>query len=126
MNKRAMLFALCQTDGWEDENEPGKVAVRGKIALDILNYHEKVVVPAYDKLDHVRATGQLPKATSPAQIEEQDYDLLPDHMVKQTIDNLRKNLSKMRRREQTPERIALIEKHEASLEKLLQRWASLK
>lgn len=126
MNKRAMLFALCQTDGWEDENDPGKVSIRGRIALDILQYHEKVVVPAYDKLDHVRSTGKLPQVTNVNEVAEQDYELLPDHLVKQTIDNLRKNLGKIRKREQTPERIALIEKHEASLQKLLKRWAYLK
>jgi hypothetical protein len=126
MNKRAMLFALCQTDGWEDENEPGKVAMRGKLALEILEFHDKVVLPAYNRLDHVRATGTLPKEMSAAPTQEEAYSALPDHQVKRTIDNLRKNLGKMRRREPTPERLAMIAEHEANLQKLLRRWDSLK
>ena len=128
MNQRALLFSLCKNvDDWEDENDPQRVSMRGKLALDILQFNDKVVMPAYDKLDYVKAHGKLPPvhASATQQLDE-DYANLPDHKVKQTIDNLRKNLSKLRKREQTPERVAIITNHEASLQKLLIRWGSLK
>lgn len=128
MNQRALLFGLCRkVDDWEDENDPQRVIMRGKLALEILTFNRKVVMPAYDKLDYVREHGKLPPVHADVtQDVDEDYANLPDHKVKQTIDNLRKNLSKLRKREQTPERVAIITNHELSLQKLLVRWDYLK
>lgn len=126
-NMRARLFALCKTAPWDDENAPQKVQLRGEMALDILKYHDTVVVPAYNRRDYVLQHGQLPPPeTVVATVESTDHVHVPDHMLKATIDNLRKNLSKIRKREPTPERLQLIASHEATLENLLNRWHSLK
>lgn len=124
MNERALLLSLCRNANSMAENAAADVQVRGKLALQILRFHKNTVLPAYDKLDYVRLYGQLPPAR-PDQLPDTDALIVPDHLLKQTIDNLRKNLGKMRKREATPERVALIEKHEANLKQLLQRWDSL-
>ena len=54
--------------------------------------------------------------------EETEYDNLPDHLVKKTLDNLRKNYNKIKNREQTPERIELLQKHEKNIKKLMAKW----
>lgn len=125
MNDRALLLSLARNVNPMTENAAADIEVRGKLALKILRFHKHSVMPAYDKLDYVRTYGQLPPAR-PDQLPDTDAIDVPDHLLKQTIDNLRKNLSKMRKREATPERVALIQKHEATLNSLLQRWDSLK
>lgn len=126
MNMRAVLFRLCRHEVQEAENEPQKVQIRGKMALDIILYNRKVVTPAYDKVRYAEQHGTLPPDALQAQEAPEDYLHLPDHKVKSTIDNIRKNLSKLRKREPSPERLALIARHESNLEKLLARWHSLK
>lgn len=127
MNKRAVLLTLCRSEPWEDENSTDRIALRGGIALDILDFNKKAVTPAYDKLEYVEQHGHLPPVLVPSnEDDEDDYSLLPDAKVKPTIDNIRKNLSKLRKREPTEERLALIKRHEKNLDKLLIRWHSLK
>lgn len=125
MNKRAVLLSLCRNASPMDENDAASVAVRGKLALEILQYNKEHVLPAYDKLDYVRVHGKLP-AIQPKQEVDESVALVPDHLVKQHIDNLRKNLSKLRKRPATAERVAIISTHEKHLNQLLERWACLK
>jgi len=126
MNKRAVLLALCAVEDWDDVNSLDKVQTRGQLALELLQYNQKVVTPAYDTLEYVQAHGRLPPSQNVPNHVENAYQHLTDAQVKPTIDNLRKNLNKMEKREPTPERLQLIAHHRQQLDKLLQRWASLK
>jgi hypothetical protein len=54
-----------------------------------------------------------------------DDSEVPDVMLGHTIENLRKSLSKLRLKEQTPERLAIIKMNETRLQTLLQRKNSL-
>jgi hypothetical protein len=124
MNERALLFASAKVQGYEDINRPDLVQQRSKPAVDLVVKYQRVS-KLYDRADYVKKHGRLPAFVS----EENDvdeYDALPDHLVKQTLDNLRKNTNKLKKREQTAERIALIQKHEANIKKLETKWHSLK
>jgi hypothetical protein len=121
MNNRAVLFSLAQDD-YTEPNTEERINARAKLALSVvMNFQE--VSALYDKAEHVKTFGRLPDQ---GDNEENEYDHLPDHLVKQTLDNLRKNLSKIKKREQTPERIALQQKHEANIQKLSDKWHLLK
>ena len=121
MNDRAVLFNLTKVEGWDDPNKPDLVEQRRQLALSICaqNYE---VGEAYDELAHVRQHGTLPNTEE----EKQEEGEVPDLELKPTIDNLRKALSKLRQKEQTPERVAKIQQHESRLQELLQRWNRLK
>ena len=124
MNLRSELFALCRVEGWEDPNMPNQVQIRSKLAVDVVvkyNYASKL----YDKADHVRKTGRLPNDEVPNEAVE-DYTDLPPAMVKQTLDNLRKNFNKIKKRPVTAERTALMQKHEANIKILEEKWHLLK
>jgi hypothetical protein len=121
MNKRAVLFNLCKCEMDEDENAPDKVKQRGKLAFELLEINY-AVDKAYDELAYVRTNGTLPGDEPPVQ---EKYSLLPDAMVKHEIDNLRKNLNKIKKKPVTPQRLVAIKEHEDNLKKLEQRWASL-
>ena len=73
-----------------------------------------------DELDPGDQNGTV----SPSELSQQDANI-PDAELKHVIDNIRKSLSKLRQREQTPERMVMIQKHQIRLELLLQRWNSL-
>lgn len=122
MNLRAELFALGRPDDYTDLNTPDKIEQRSKLAIDIVTKYQQVS-KLYDEADHVRIYGKLPYQEA---AEENEYDALPDHLVKQTLDNLRKNYNKMKKRPQTPERTSLLQKHKANIEKLEARWHLLK
>jgi len=127
MNKRAVLLRMCRFAPGEAENNPEHVQLRGRLALEIIRYNRNEVTTAYDNLYNYERNGQLPELpTEECEPDQDEYALLPDVRVKATIDNLRKNLSKIRKREPTPERLALIARHETNLQKLLARWHSLK
>ena len=124
MNARAVLFASANMDGFEDPNRPDLVQQRSKSAVDVvLQYQE--VSKLYEKAAFVQVNNRLP-ATEVALAVETEYDALPDHLVKPTLDNLRKSYNKMRKREQTPERIVMLQKHEGNIDKLKARWLLLK
>lgn len=126
MNKRAVLFKLCRHEMWEEENSPERVALRGKLALEIIAFNRKEVNRAFEAVAYAEEHGKPPTHPEDITNEEDEYAHLPDIALKATIDNIRKNLSKIRKREQTPERMDLIKKHERNLEKLLARWHSSK
>lgn len=119
MNLRAELFALCRVESWEDPNLPSNVQIRSKIAVDVVtkyNYASKL----YDRAEHVRKVGRLPDNEEENHVN--DYANLPDVMVKQTLDNLRKNFNKIRKREHTAERTALMQRHQANITYLENKW----
>jgi hypothetical protein len=122
MNIRAELFAASRTVIGEDVNRPDKVQQRTRLAIDVVKGFIEVS-ELYDKVDYIKTTGRIPNSDT---TDDDDVILIPDIMVKQTLDNLRKNLNKMKKREQTPERIVLQQKHESNLLKLEERWRLLK
>ncbi|HYC29549.1 MAG TPA: hypothetical protein VEB42_12040 [Chitinophagaceae bacterium] len=124
MNLRAELFALARPDNFSDVNTPDRIEQRSKIALKVAEGF-KHVSQLYDRADYVKIHGRLPDQDAPDG-EELDPDGLPDHLVKQTLDNLRKNYNKMKKRQQTPERVALLQTHESNIKKLEARWLLLK
>lgn len=123
MNLRAELFALARADDYTDPNTPDKIKAREKLAVIVVLGFQKVSL-LYNRADYVKKHGRLPDQND--EQEENDYDALPDHLVKGALDNLRKNVNKMKKREQTPERLALIQKHQSNIQKLETRWRLLK
>lgn len=118
MNMRARLFALASVEEFEDPNLPGNVEARSKLAVEVVLQFNRASA-LFDKADYVKEHGHLPYDETE---ETTNYDALPDHLVKPTLDNLRKNLSKMKRKEPTPERIEKMQQHSQNIEKLLVRW----
>jgi len=120
MNDRAVLFNLTKVDGWDDINTPDLVEKRRVLALQVCaaNYQ---VSKAYSDLEFVRDFGHLPQTE-----EKEGPAEVADVNLTRAIDNLRENLRKLRKRAQTPERLALIQRHEAVLEQLLERWNTIK
>ena len=122
MNKRAELFSLARPDISSDPNFPDKIEARRELALDVVEGF-KEVSNLYDRADFVKIHGYLPGSPDP---ESSEAEEIPDHLVKQTLDNLRKNVSKTRRKEITPERTLKIQNWEAQIKILEARWHSLK
>lgn len=123
MNNRAVLLGLANAEDFTDLNTEAKINTRAKLALSVVIGWEQTSA-LYDKAKYVKEHGRLPDQEDKQ--DENEYEHLPEHLVKQTLDNLRKNVNKMKKREQTPERVALQQKHEVNIEKLLKRWHSLK
>ena len=119
MNLRAELFALGRVQGYEDINRPDLVQQRSKTAVEVVVLYNKAS-KLYDKANYVKQYGRLPNEMENDE-EETEYDNLPDHLVKKTLDNLRKNYNKIKNREQTPERIELLQKHEKNIKKLMSK-----
>lgn len=123
MNMRAELFALARQDDFTDPNSPDRVAQRRQLALDVVKGFNDVSL-LYEKADYIKNTGRIPDYELPE--EKMDPMLIPDSLVKQVLDNTRKNYNKMKKREQTPERILLQQQHEKTISILSERWALLK
>jgi len=123
MNERAHLFALAKEDDYEDINTTDKVAQRAKMALSVIQGYQ-VTSFLYEQADYVKEHGRLPGDDTVQAAEE--YEALADTLVKPTLDALRKNVNKLKKREAIPERLALIQKHEANITKLEARWLLLK
>ncbi len=79
--------------------------------------------PAGDQSDELDTVDQG-DTVSLSELTQQDANI-PDIGLKHAIANLRKSLSKLRQKEQTPERVAIIQKQQTRLALLLQRWNSL-
>ena len=122
MNKRAVLFSTVPENEMEDPNRQDLVAGRCKLAVDVVSLYNNAS-RLYEKADFVKRHGRLPGDIEPS---GEKYEDLADHQVKQALDNLRKNILKIQKREQTPERITLLLKHNADYAKLNDRWLSLK
>ena len=124
MNLRAQLFALARADDFTDPNTPDKIEQRSRMAVNVADGF-KTVSQLYDRAAYVKLHGRLPNDID-QEDDELNADDLPDHLVKQTLDNTRKNYNKMKKREATPERVVLLQKHEANIKKLDARWRLLK
>ena len=114
MNVRAKLFQYCSIEPDGRENNEDEVRLREIYVMELLKlqpeHHE-----AYEKLRHVKQHGKLPDAAPVAQ-EEIPTD--PLKLEKARV-NLMKNISKLRKKEATAERVQLLQEHEAKL-KLIQ------
>ena len=121
MNLRAELFAMAKLDDFENCNRPDKIQQRSKIAIDVVvKYNQASAL--YENADFARTHGRL---VTTAEDDGEDYEALPDHLVKKTLDNMRKNYNKMKKREITPERTELLQKHENNIKKLEAKWQLL-
>lgn len=121
MNLRAEVFALARIENWEDCNRPDKIQQRSKMCIDVVQKYNQASA-LYESADFARTHGRL--ETTMQEMGE-DYADLPDHLVKHTLANVRKNRNKLRKREVTPERTELLQKHEANILKLEERWQLL-
>ncbi len=124
MNERALLFASTVSQDYEDINRLDLIQQRSKQAVDLVVKYQRVS-QHYDRADYVKLHGKLPTDLN-NELPADEYDSLPDHLVKQTLDNLRKNYNKIKKREATAERIALLQKHEVNIKKVEARWLLLK
>ncbi|MES2457231.1 MAG: hypothetical protein V4594_16875 [Bacteroidota bacterium] len=120
MNARAVLFAMVPANQFEDPNRQDLVAARKDLALQVVSLSVEAS-RLYDRADFVRINGKLPD--EPA---GEDLSAIADHLVKNKLDNLRKNLNKIKGRELTSDRLALIQRHQADIITLEARWLSLK
>lgn len=123
MNKRAVLFSMVPDNKFEDPNRPDLVASRKDLALEVVSRYNNAS-ELYDRADHVKLHGRLPDQE--AEDIENEVAELQDHEVKPALDNARKAFNKLKGKEQTAERIALMQKHETKIKALEKRWLSLK
>lgn len=123
MNDRAILFNQIRSLlPHDDPNRPDLVDSRKKSTIDIA-YNYIKVSKMYDRSDIVKKTGRLSYDEKEASIIDTSH--IPDSLVKQSLDNLRKNINKIKKREQTPERISLLNEHYLTLKSLEERWRLL-
>lgn len=124
MNTRAVLFARgkADQDDYTDPNLPDKIAARAPIAIDVVVGFQQAS-ELYDRAEYVKRTGRLPETEDKAPI---DVANIPDSLIKNQLDNARKALSKLRKKEPTAQRIELMQKHQATIENLEKKWHSLK
>lgn len=118
MNMRAELFALAKVDDFVDPNKPDSVLARTKLALAVVQEYQKVG-ELYDRANYVKINGRLPDQEADA---ENEYDLLPDYLVFNKLDLLRKYYNKTKKREPSAENIALLQEQEKNIKKLEARW----
>ncbi|HVX01401.1 MAG TPA: hypothetical protein VHA52_13340, partial [Candidatus Babeliaceae bacterium] len=122
MNKRAVLFSMADSEGFEDPNTEAKINDRSKLAIDIVTGYQKIS-DLYDRVNFVKSHGHLPDQGG---IGEKEYISLPDHLVKLRLDNARKAYNKIKAKERTPKRVVLMQKHEENIKRLEEQWKSLK
>lgn len=123
MNDRAVLFSLARESDFADPNLPEKIKAREKLAIDVVTGFQKVS-RLYDRADYVAKTGRLPEDDDSSE-NEIEQENIPDSLVKQQLDNARKAFSKLKNKEATPARVALMQKHEINIKKLEEKWRSL-
>lgn len=123
MNDRAVLFHKARPDGYLDINKPDLIADRAGLAIQVTIANKKVA-DLYDKAAFVKEHGRLPTTTGDEPAEN-EYDHIPDSLVKQQLDNARKAYNKLKKKPTNPERVALLQKHEANIKKLKEKWDSL-
>ena len=121
MNDRAVLFALANEDDFLNPNLPDKVARREKLAIEVVTGWQKVS-QMYDRAAYVKENGRLPNTEE--NITE-EYNSIPDVLVKKQLDLARKAFNKLKNKEATPQRVVLMQKHKSNIEKLEAKWHSL-
>ena len=124
MNKRAVLFSMIPANKYEDPNRPDLVASRSALTIEVVKLYNKVS-ELYDLADYVKLHGALPNQKTVPDFDE-ELKNLPDHEVKNALDNARKACRKLEKKEETPDRVILIQQHLSKIEKLEERWLSLK
>lgn len=124
MNERALLFSMVPASQYELVNRADLVNARKDLCLKVLR-DNITVSELYDAADYVKEHGTLPESKSDAK-KSAIKKRVPDHLLKHSIDNLKKNINKIEGREQTPERVKLLQDHKKELVKLEKRWHSLK
>lgn len=123
MNDRAVLFRMAQAENFQDSNTIEKIEARASLAIAVVQ-EWKTVSELYDRANFVKLNGRLPD--NGQEEEENEYDHLPDHLVKLRLDNARKAYNKLKKKESTPERIVLMQRHEEVIKKLDKKWRSLR
>ena len=123
MNKRAVLFGIIPSNKFENANRQELVAGRKDLALEVVKLYNKAS-ELYDRADYAKLHGKLPD--EPAEDIAGDIAALQNHEVKDALNNVRKAKSKLKGREQTAERISLIQKHDLKIKLLEERWLCLK
>lgn len=124
MNERAKLFDKIPADKYTDVNRPDLVQARSDQAILVCKLFNEAS-QLFDDADFVKLHGVLPTADKIAD-EINPYEKLKDHELTRALDNLRKNINKIKKREQTPKRIALLQKRSVHLKYLEERCHSLK
>lgn len=124
MNKRAVLFSMVPADEYGDPNRPDLVEARSRLCIDIVDLDIRSS-KLYERADYVKKYGRLPNDV-PAPDDEHAFEDLPDHLVKQTLDNERKAYNKLKNKEQTAERVLLMQKHARHIKLLEAKWHLLK
>jgi len=103
MNLRAQLFSLCDINDSKMDNDSKLVLQREKIVLQMMDLQYETD-QAYDKLRYVEEHGILPN------FKEAKEEEIPTNPIQ--LMNFKKNLvsgiNKLKKKEQTPERIALL------------------
>lgn len=119
MNLRALLFGQCNVNPTPGENASDVVAMREVWALKIIELQYQVD-QAYEKYRFVQAHGHLPDSP------KSDEFVLPTNPIDlfQMKLNLKKSINKLKAKESTPERIALLQTKNAQLKKVLDGLAS--
>jgi len=106
MNTRAKLFMLCNHEASKEENNKDIVGLRELLVMEMLELQPSVN-DGYAVLEYVKRTGKLPDAP-------QEHEPLPSsalELYKKRL-NLTKNINKLKKKEQTPARIALLQSHQ--------------
>lgn len=123
MDKRAVLFNMVPSEQYQDPNTQDAVEARSQLAIEVVNFYN-LASQLFDDADYVKIHGRLPDH-EPEQ-QEDPIDKLQPHEIKQALDNARKAFNKLKGKEETPERVALKQKHSRNIEKLEAKWHSLK
>lgn len=106
-NTRAVLFALCPKEKQLNENNAEAVKQREALALDVLELQTDVDI-AYNRYRYVCEHGKLPEQVSDAD-QSAELPTNPILLERKRV-NLIKSINKLKAKEATPERVALLQK----------------
>lgn len=113
MTTKAVLFSMCDTEKRPNENTADIVQARSILAFDILEQHSEMK-RLYDVYEYVQEHGKLP--------DEKPIEMAPlpsnPVLLERMRTNIMKNISKLKKKEQTTSRIALIQQHEETLNRI--------
>lgn len=121
MNERAVLFAMVNVPGYEDLNTAAQILERGKLAVNLV-LKNQLVSKLYDDAAYIKQYGKRPEDSEPTN----EYEAIPDHLVKDSLNNARKAYNKLKAKEQNTKRVARLQQHAENIQKLEARWRSLK
>ena len=118
MNVRARLFQHCFIEPDGNENDENAVRLREQYVLEILKL-QPTHYEAYEKLHFVIKHGKLPEPEiSPGELKKNKIPDNPLELEKMRV-NLMKSISKLKKKEQTSERMDLLQKNEEKLKSIL-------